>query len=286
MSLLDYIRGNRKGKNANRLEREAMADPFLAEALEGFDSVNDDHIARIATIQKQLSYRKVEKSKHRSIWTSAAAVAVAVITVVGISHFASDKSDSGLHAQASSLTPISIYIPEAIYTENIAIIATKNTELTKDVSIKFSQNYKAELQMDIEYEALEEELKAIENGGISASSTTIPSPEKNLEPIQVYMPTGINTSQKRYNQSPEPLIGFKEYEKYLRREIQRPDVWPCEGKKGKVLVEFSIDEEGNPYNIVVEYGFCGASDDEAIRLIEKGPRWTPSNIRARVKVEF
>ena len=32
MKLLDYIRGARKGKEAHRLEKEAMRDPFLADA--------------------------------------------------------------------------------------------------------------------------------------------------------------------------------------------------------------------------------------------------------------
>ena len=36
MKLSDYIRGFRKGKEAHRLEIEAMRDPFLADALEGY----------------------------------------------------------------------------------------------------------------------------------------------------------------------------------------------------------------------------------------------------------
>ena len=32
MKLLDYIRGLRKGKEAHRLEKESMKDPFLADA--------------------------------------------------------------------------------------------------------------------------------------------------------------------------------------------------------------------------------------------------------------
>ena len=35
MKLSDYIRGFRKGKEAHRLEKEAMRDPFLADALKG-----------------------------------------------------------------------------------------------------------------------------------------------------------------------------------------------------------------------------------------------------------
>ena len=34
MKLLDYIRGLRKGKEAHRLEKESMQDPFLADAMD------------------------------------------------------------------------------------------------------------------------------------------------------------------------------------------------------------------------------------------------------------
>lgn len=283
MSLLDYIRGNRKGKEAHRLEKEAMRDPFLADALEGFDSVEDDHLARLATLQKRLGNHSTRKELHRkqSIWTSVAAVAVVLIVIVGISHFGSNIGDNGLHAQNTDIMPISIYIPEAVYTENIAVIATKNTELTRNVSVQLGQ-YKPVAE-DIEYESLEEELLALESG---LSTTPNPSLKEDLEAIQIYIPTAISASQRRYNQAPEPLIGMDEYKKYLKREIRRPSVWPCEGKTGTVLVEFSVDDEGNPYDVVAEYGICGASDDEAVRLVKDGPKWAPSNVRGKVRVTF
>ena len=60
MSLLDYIRGNRRGKAAHDLEKKAMTDPFLSEAMEGFEMVDDDHMARIAALQKKLGKSKME----------------------------------------------------------------------------------------------------------------------------------------------------------------------------------------------------------------------------------
>ncbi len=41
MKLLQYIKGLRKGKDAHRIEQDAMTDTFLADALEGFDAVDD-----------------------------------------------------------------------------------------------------------------------------------------------------------------------------------------------------------------------------------------------------
>lgn len=47
MKLLDYIRGARKGKEAHRLEKEAMRDPFLADALEGYSRVGMEPMNRL-----------------------------------------------------------------------------------------------------------------------------------------------------------------------------------------------------------------------------------------------
>ena len=43
MSLKNYIQGKRQGKNANQLEREALNDPFLQDAIDGFDSIQGEH---------------------------------------------------------------------------------------------------------------------------------------------------------------------------------------------------------------------------------------------------
>lgn len=52
-----YIKGSRKGKEANRIEREAMKDPFLAEALEGYERIPNDQQKRITDIRKQVVRR-------------------------------------------------------------------------------------------------------------------------------------------------------------------------------------------------------------------------------------
>lgn len=54
MNLLQYIQGRRKGKEAHRIERKAMTDPFLADALEGFDSVDGNHAEAIRQMREQV----------------------------------------------------------------------------------------------------------------------------------------------------------------------------------------------------------------------------------------
>ncbi len=72
VNLKDYIHGKRHGKEANRLEREAMNDSFLQDAIDGFDSVPGDHIAAIEGLEKQLAPQSKRIDKRVWIWAAAA----------------------------------------------------------------------------------------------------------------------------------------------------------------------------------------------------------------------
>mgnify|MGYP000991476769 CR=1 FL=1 len=74
MNLKDYIRGQRQGKEANQLERKAMDDPFLQDAIDGYDSVEGDHISTIEDLKKRLSSPKKRINKKMWIWAAAAAI--------------------------------------------------------------------------------------------------------------------------------------------------------------------------------------------------------------------
>ncbi len=80
MNLKDYIRGERHGKEANRLEREAMEDPFLQGAIDGYDSVEGDHYSVIQKLERQLAQPR--KRVSRRIWIAAAAALL--LLLIGI----------------------------------------------------------------------------------------------------------------------------------------------------------------------------------------------------------
>lgn len=84
MRLKDYIRGKRHGKEANQLEREAMNDPFLQDAMDGFDAVSGDHFAEIEELENKLQSKQFSKKKtiHYRWWTIA--VAASIVLIVGI----------------------------------------------------------------------------------------------------------------------------------------------------------------------------------------------------------
>ncbi|MDD3036694.1 hypothetical protein [Bacteroides sp.] len=84
MKLLDYIRGLRKGKEAHRLEKESMKDPFLADAMDGYQQVEGKHEERIKELQTLITARSTKKRNSYAITWS---IAACLIIGVGISSY-------------------------------------------------------------------------------------------------------------------------------------------------------------------------------------------------------
>lgn len=78
MKLLDYIRGARKGKEAHRLEKEAMRDPFLADALEGYSRVGNGADEQIEELRRRIRAHAVRKRNHAVVWSIAASLLIGV----------------------------------------------------------------------------------------------------------------------------------------------------------------------------------------------------------------
>lgn len=83
MSLKDYIQGKRHGKEANQLEREAMNDPFLQDAIEGFDSVQGNHLDIIEQLEHKIEKKRSQKNFY--IRYAVLSTAAMLALVLGIS---------------------------------------------------------------------------------------------------------------------------------------------------------------------------------------------------------
>jgi hypothetical protein len=140
MDLQDYIKGNRKGADAHRIEKDSMKDPFMYDAIDGFDSVDDDHIERINSIHRRLSAKtQTEKKKkyHYHLWQiTAASVAAVLIFAVGGYFYKSNYQTNLYSENISELNSedfVKVYVPEEYYAENVVVIAKHNVEAVKMV---------------------------------------------------------------------------------------------------------------------------------------------------------
>ncbi|MBI1770166.1 MAG: TonB family protein [Bacteroidetes bacterium] len=73
-----------------------------------------------------------------------------------------------------------------------------------------------------------------------------------------------------------PFGGRKAYDKYLETNVHYPDEALKNNIKGKVRVEFAVHPDGSfdEYKVVKSLGY--GCDEEVIRLIKEGPKWSPT----------
>ncbi|MEI7596410.1 MAG: energy transducer TonB [Bacteroidota bacterium] len=89
------------------------------------------------------------------------------------------------------------------------------------------------------------------------------------------------------DQMPLFLGGDAKLYKYLDKNLK----YPIEAKKnkisGKVFVSFVIKEDGSVSRIKVLRGIGFGCDEEAIRLVQSMPKWTPGQLNGKpVRVSF
>ena len=110
MKFLDYIKGIRKGKDAHRIEYDAMSDPFWADAIEGFDSIEGDHANRIAQMQARIAAKTTPKKKKSGVWRIAVAAVAFIAVLTG--YFTLMNHETSMVVASCDNCFINIYAPE------------------------------------------------------------------------------------------------------------------------------------------------------------------------------
>ena len=426
MKLLDYIRGLRKGKEAHRLERESMQDPFLADAMDGYSQVEGNHEQRIEKLRMQVSAHSAKKKNTRAItWSIAACLAIGF----GVSSYflflkksmtdevfiAKESVSSKLAEPAAPPTPAIPTTPTvpatpqkeiALATAKVKTDSTPASEDSTPVSeITARQADKKDMIAKIQatsqtqqgvpvatvpvMEEVSEETAALQE--VVATMDTFESesdkkmklakvatilPQKNMikgrvtdekgepligasvtykgtnigtitnmngefslvkkddkkrltaeyigyDPVEIRVDTSrtmliaMNENKQALNEvvvvgygakknkksttlgsdakvkeqaekeiTPQPVIGKRSYQKYLKEHLVRPTDEKCAQVKGKVVLTFLVNKEGRPFYIKVKESLCESADKEAIRLIQEGPDWIYGSKLVEVTVKF
>ena len=419
MKLLDYIRGLRKGKEAHRLEKESMQDPFLADAMDGYNQVEGNHEQRIEKLRMQVSAHSAKKKNTYAITWS---IAACLIIGFGISSYflflkksmtdevfiAEESVSIKLAEPAAPLTPAIPATPTVPATpqKEIALATTKvKTDSTPVSEITARQANKKDMIAKIQatsqpqqgvlvatvpvMEEVSEETAALQE--VVATMDTFESesdkkmklakvatilPQNNMikgrvtdgkgepligasvtykgtnigtitnmngefslvkkddkkrltaqfigyDPVEIRVDTSrtmliaMNENKQALNEvvvvgygakknkksvtagtvvkgneqankdiTPQPVIGKRKFQKYLKENLVRPTDEKCAQVKGKVVLTFLVNKEGRPFSIKVKESLCESSDKEAIRLIQEGPDWIYGTKLAEVTVHF
>lgn len=208
MKLLDYIRGLRKGKEAHRLEKESMRDPFLADAMDGYQQVEGNHEERIKELQNFITARSTKKRYSYAITWS---IAACLIIGIGISSYflflknnmPEDTFIAKETTNARTVTPEVSIDPETPKEEIIhspsaakkkqdsSHVVTTDKEIKKDIIAKSTvvttpQNLPAKNTVPIKDEVIKYTEIEEEEHSISRIDTLIlPSNEKNTKRLKL-----------------------------------------------------------------------------------------------------
>jgi len=75
--------------------------------------------------------------------------------------------------------------------------------------------------------------------------------------------------------------------KYLQNNIKYPQMARESGIQGTVYITFVVERDGKVTNVKILRGIGGGCDEEAIRVIEKMPKWHAGKQRGKpVRVQF
>ena len=293
MNIIDYIKGNRKGKAANRLEREAMNDPFLQDALDGYNSSAGNHAKDIDELQARIKELSQQKSKKpwfiaKKEWLIAASFAV---LVVGITFFMIMKKDSSSQLamqhdahNIKSIDTFNLVLP-AIEVENSPLLAQAfhlkiNIEdekgvatqedfresiedlyyytpqpLSEEMALKKMSRDTSLLAMDMQAsnQKLKETLGTMES--MSSMNGEIITVRGNRNDGQQVIVDGVRmrSESSTKNKSFNKTKNKDSFEEYIMSRFNRNI---CPDFKGKVTVTISVDENNIPKNTEIKGNPC------------------------------
>ena len=211
MRLSDYIQGLRKGKEAHRLEKESMKDPFLADAIDGYNQVEGNHEQRIEQLRIQISARSTKKrNTYAIIWSVAACLVIGF----GISSYFLFMKETP--------EPVIPIIPQ----KEIALVPTKTkTDSTPISPVSMKQADKKDIiaksrttiskppsapitTMPMEEETSDQMVAATDEEVIMTTGASDPESVKKMRIAKMaVIPTNDIIKGKVTDQKGEPLIG-------------------------------------------------------------------------------
>ena len=140
-----------------------------------------------------------------------------------------------------------------------------------------------------DYNVVEEILEEVEEAP-EADSEEIPAEElqKEEEPVLELPPDDepmlLFTDPETMPQYPG---GYTAMNRYLFHSLKYPDLAADQHIEGRVWCSFIVNKDGSLSHIQVEKSAYPSLDEEAIRVLQTMPRWTPGTVRnkpVRVKV--
>lgn len=308
-----YYMRRKSAQEAWNFERISQRDPFLYEALEGYEEMLTSDIQQALD---ELDDRLDQKTRKTILIHWKQAVAAVLILSAGISVFYLGKSKLPVTSDAIKGTESPVYSPRTIdpdfqqavesyqsegdmKMENaLQEITTKVQATSAEVeSQKTSETRVIDSGKDQQLTPKKDSSKPSENKPLKSETSNskdkpksedlakdqnsvAPSDAKKVD-IQKPTLTEPKTEQSSSKASIAiPKDGMPAYKNYLRSNLKKSEGMPS----GNVVLSFEFDKNGYPRKVLIDKSLCTACDAEAIRLLLNGTTWEASDKKERVQL--
>ena len=314
-----YHQGKMSNEEMQQLEKAALEDAFIQDALDGY-AYSTDSEKELEFIQSKIKDQTKQKglilpfNQYKKFMSVAASIALMLIA----GYFILKNNDENIN-DVQSQTPLIAKneppknIPAVndneIKTELSPAIDNINIEEKPSVQPKPSSTLESTTVKDKNAETVipkaeslpvkkfttvelkeNTETVAVANVTVLAADdetkmASIETDSKTPQPV-VMMASTATEKRKLFTDSLSN-IDQKNFQSFVTKN--RNDYYDDNGNKilGRVILSFDTDEKGNPLNIKITQSLSENCDKEAIRLLKTAPKWSKTNSKnLSAAVEF
>lgn len=290
---MQYIRGERRGREARDVELRALTDPCFRHALSGYErhpGTGSEKARDIAELGSRISGMVSSGGSRKMIYII---LAVAILAVAGAAiWWISSGSERG--ASPTVTKTVREDAPEAVSqptdeieddapVETEPVIAVDSLADAQETEIAPAMTDDVIPEPEKEIEQQKPEVKEVEEEKTAPlADTQTDTATAESAPGDGFLPL-FTINQPDGKPVSLPQVGKKQYNEYLRRAMDMA----AAGGAGDVVMTFRVNQYGRPSDIRADKGFSREANREAIRLLGNGPEWKPSgDERISITIHF
>ncbi len=302
-----YHSGEMTPEERYALEREALNDPFLADALEGAEELPAEDFAKdVAHLNRRV---KQHIHHHRKVWwqqpvRTAAAVLMLALATFGIIYIWPERNQEPLAlkqpGQEKMMTTegppagsdsLQVSAGEKVLQQAAGQKQEETRQRLSDVPMPDKADHKLALaeepaaKENVEQVNTEEvELAAAEKAARTQQpAVTAPvmalrseaAKDVGMDRISEIVVAGQKKNIPGFTPA-YPEGGLEIYQHYLEQSLQYPSEALKHKTEGTVMVEFVVEPDGSISSLKIIRGIGQGCEEELVRLVREGARWVPA----------
>ncbi len=240
-----------------------------------FDIYNQEWIEFVFE-KRNKSYGAYELRKHYAS-TMVKAITITLAIISGIFIAALLLSDHHVKAATTRFR-----VSEVDLSKKFIVVYPEKSPLNTHAAVKSVSHKFVVNKNNASVSHSKSSLKYINNIIVDANSGRPAQPNVTIDEKPVDDPTDIHG----LDVLPAPACGTEGWVTFLQKNIQYPAYAKLNKVSGKVWLSFIIEKDGRISNIKVERPAGNGFDEEAVRVLNLAPAWTPgfkNGQNARVK---